>query len=251
LSSLFMKRTYFLVVILVMAAVMTACTQAPEVKTNPALTPILTALDEATEVVISQSDEPGMKKVLDSKQLEVLKDLVSKLKYYDMGSPHGSGYPGYVVTVYKGTDESVVFEIQDPVYVLADTGGLYFEGDGQLWQAAKEWLPVKATKPGMTEELFKAGKVEIMDIHGNQIVYDLKSEPYLAFRIATIVRILKSAETEPGFDPAGSTPFFTITFFIDDRTDVLKIYDNHAYCAGLVYSLENIGQIVGTNINAG
>jgi hypothetical protein len=156
----------------------------------------------AEKIVLSQDDEADLLLVLDQDQMESIINELNLLKPCDMPSPHGSGYPGYRLTAFDSEDAALsTIEIQDPVYALLDLYN-YYEGTENLWAMVNELLPVKASKTGMLEHLFKATRVEIIQQASDlELEYDLEKEPSLAFRLAALVRILRSAETDVSFEP--------------------------------------------------
>lgn len=218
-----------------------------------AVSRIITAIGTADSVTLTQTDESELQCTLTTGQLDTLRSGLSDLRPYDMPSPHGSGYPGYQITAYRDGQVVVSFAIQDPVYVMLTPDLEYFAGAQKLWQFVIEALPPKAGKAGTVEQLFQAQRVEITANQGEySLEYDLTREPSLAFRIASLVRILQTAEMETGTEPADpSELYFTITFDTGSGPAVLKVYQDAAYCAGLVFRLPDIGQLMGSNINAG
>ncbi|HAA34642.1 MAG TPA: hypothetical protein DCD97_04965 [Firmicutes bacterium] len=206
----------------------------------------------AEKIVLSQDDEADLLLVLDHDQTESIVNELNSLKPYDMPSPHGSGYPGYRLTAFDSEDaELSTIEIQDPVYALVDLYN-YYEGTENLWAMVNELLPVKASKPGMLEHLFKATRVEIIPQASDlKLEYDLEKEPSLAFRLAALVRILRSAETDVSFEPDDPEIFFTLNFYIDGQKTEVKVYEDYAYYAGLLLKMEDLGNVIGSTIHAG
>ncbi len=206
----------------------------------------------AEKIVLLQDDEADLLLVLDQNQMESIINELNSLEPCDMPSPHGSGYPGYRLTAFDSEDaELSTIEIQDPVYALLDLYN-YYEGTENLWDMVNELLPVKASKPGMLEHLFKATRVEIIQEASDlKLEYDLEKEPSLAFRLATLVRILRSAETDVSFEPDDPEIFFTLNFYIDGQKTEVKVYEDYAYYAGLLLKMEDLGNVIGSTIHAG
>ena len=206
----------------------------------------------AEKIVLSQDDEADLLLVLDQDQMESIINELNLLKPCDMPSPHGSGYPGYRLTAFDSEDAALsTIEIQDPVYALLDLYN-YYEGTENLWAMVNELLPVKASKTGMLEHLFKATRVEIIQEASDlKLEYDLEKEPSLAFRLAALVRILRSAETDVSFEPDDPEIFFTLNFYIDGQKTEVKVYEDYAYYAGLLLKMEDLGNVIGSTIHAG
>jgi len=206
----------------------------------------------AEKIVLSQDDEADLLLVLDQDQMERTINELNSLKLCNMPSPHGSGYPGYRLTAFDSEDaELSTIEIQDPVYALLDLYN-YYEGTENLWYMVNELLPVKASKPGMLEHLFKATRLEIIQEKSDlKLEYDLEKEPSVAFRLAALVRILRSAETDVSFEPDDPEIFFALNFYIDGQKTEVKVYEDYAYYAGLLLKMKDIGNIIGSTIHAG
>ena len=205
----------------------------------------------AEKIVLLQDDEADLLLVLDQNQMESIINELNSLEPCDMPSPHGSGYPGYRLTAFDSEDaELSTIEIQDPVYALL-IYTIIMKGRKSR-DMVNELLPVKASKPGMLEHLFKATRVEIIQEASDlKLEYDLEKEPSLAFRLATLVRILRSAETDVSFEPDDPEIFFTLNFYIDGQKTEVKVYEDYAYYAGLLLKMADLGNGIGSTIHAG
>ena len=209
-------------------------------------------LEAVDEVILSQSYEPVKSLELNNEQIDTLAEEMQALKKVSMPNPHGSGYPGYEITLNEGNEVPLTIEIQDPVYARISGRHQYFEGTETIWDMAKEWLPVKKTEPGTVEHLYKANKVEIKFKDAGYIIeYDQGKNPDISFRLATLVRILDSAEAveKSKLEDAGLQ--IKLTFYFDDHKETVKVYGDYALYEDKVLKKEDIGQTLESSIRAG
>lgn len=212
---------------------------------------IIETLKIADNVILSQGYEPDLQLILKEEELDILANKSDTLKPMRAPDVHGSGYPAYEITFYKDGNVLLIVKIEDPATVLAlsnnDSYYEYFKQDGGLWTMAREWLPLKETRTGTIEHLYKANKVEVNLLDGGctLIEYNLEKQPAFSFRVTALVSVLKSAKIKEKIEPIDDgAHYMTIYFNVENQTEKVEIYENYAIYEDVLLEMNDIAETI-------
>lgn len=213
---------------------------------------LIKSLYVADEVILSQFYEPDLQLILNAEQINTLTEKLKTLKPMRTPDIYGSGYPAYEFNIYMDGKASFVVKILDPLTIQLISGGDFFyegfyEDQKEIWSIAKDWLPLKETRSGTVEHLYKANKVELYCMEAEDlrvIEYDLEKEPTYYFWATALVSILNSAKVREGIESSNKDLYNLkmIFYFDDDHIEEVKVYEHYALHEGAFLEMENISQ---------
>lgn len=212
---------------------------------------IVKTLYVANDVILSQNYEPGLQFALNAGQVNMLAKKLEMVNQISTPDVYGSGYPAYEFNIYMDSKDPFAIKILDPLTIqLISEGVLFYEGyyedKKEIWNLAKEWLPLKETLQGTIENLYKANKVELYCMEAEDlrvIEYDLEKEPTNYFWATSLVSILNSAKVKEQIETNDKDLYkLKMIFNFDNHTEEVKVYEHYAIHEGTFLEMENISQ---------